>query len=60
MPKNKKAIPPPRELFVVVDGSGRCCICLTDLEALHSQERLASDKVYRVVLVEEIEDPRAS
>ena len=59
MPKKPKATPPPRELYIIVDAAGRDCVCVSDdIDRLRGQERLASDKVYRVVSVVEVEDPR--
>jgi hypothetical protein len=54
-----KVVHPPCDLYVVVNQVAEDCLCVMDLDRLHSQERFRSDKVYRVVAVEEVEDPRS-
>jgi len=56
--ENSVGIKPPIELFIVVNQEAEDHLCVSSLDKLHFQERFKSDKVYRVVLVEEVEDPR--
>lgn len=50
---------PKRDVFLVLTESGKDCLCVTSLDDLHAHERLDSDRVYRVLTMEPVEDPRS-
>jgi hypothetical protein len=45
-------------LYLIVSAKGEECVCVNKLGKLLFQEPLEGDRVYRVLLVEEIRDPR--
>jgi hypothetical protein len=55
MSKSPQGVKPPIELFIVVNQEADDHLCVSSLDKLYSKERFGSDKVYRVVLVEEVE-----
>jgi hypothetical protein len=45
-------------LYLIVNADGGECVCVDELGKVLFQEVLKGDRVYRVLRVEEIRDPR--
>jgi hypothetical protein len=55
---SQKPEAPPMELYLIVNEDGEECVCVNSLDKVYFQERFSTDRVFRVVKVEEVEDPR--